>query len=122
MNRRGFLQTLAAGLAGAALDPERLLWTPGAKTHFLPPPKGWERTASGVMFRVGDIVTFEGVYAVDPLTSRSTVQLRRFVVTARSISEDWAPMAVSPRIVANGPYRNVSQVPQGPARGVLVGR
>lgn len=36
MNRRAFLQTLAAGLTGAALDPERLLWVPGQKTIFLP--------------------------------------------------------------------------------------
>lgn len=36
MNRRAFLTTLAAGLAGAALDPERLLWVPGQKTIFIP--------------------------------------------------------------------------------------
>lgn len=36
MNRRAFLSTLAAGLAGAALDPERLLWVPGQKTIFIP--------------------------------------------------------------------------------------
>ena len=36
MNRRGFLGMLA-GLAGtAAVDPEQLLWTPGAKTIFVP--------------------------------------------------------------------------------------
>lgn len=34
MNRRTFLELLAAGFA---LDPERLLWRPGAKTIFLPP-------------------------------------------------------------------------------------
>jgi hypothetical protein len=42
MNRRGFLQLLGMGAAGAMLgvelDPERLLWVPGAKTIFLPPP------------------------------------------------------------------------------------
>ena len=37
MNRRSFLSTLALGAAGFALDPERLLWRPGAKTIFLPP-------------------------------------------------------------------------------------
>jgi hypothetical protein len=39
MNRRAFLATLAAGAAGLVLDPERLLWVPGAKTFFLPSPK-----------------------------------------------------------------------------------
>lgn len=44
-SRRGFLAALAAAVAGAAVtavDPERLLWTPGQKTHFLPPPAGWK--------------------------------------------------------------------------------
>lgn len=47
MNRRGFLQLLglaALGLAAApvlALDPERRLWVPGAKTIFLPPVRGF---------------------------------------------------------------------------------
>ena len=37
MNRRGFLSALGALSAAFALDPERLLWVPGAKTVFLPP-------------------------------------------------------------------------------------
>ena len=46
MNRRAFLGTLAAGLAGAALDPERLLWIPGRKSyHFISRP-----------FQAGDFV------------------------------------------------------------------
>lgn len=32
MNRRHFLSVFAAAAAVAAVDPERLLWTPGAKT------------------------------------------------------------------------------------------
>lgn len=45
--RRGFLGALAAAAAGAGLgaagliDTERLLWTPGQRTHFLPPTRGW---------------------------------------------------------------------------------
>ncbi len=35
-SRRGFLGLLATVAAGAVLDPERLLWVPGAKTWFLP--------------------------------------------------------------------------------------
>lgn len=37
MNRRAFLKTLAAAVAGATLDPEKLLWIPGQKKIFLPP-------------------------------------------------------------------------------------
>ncbi len=39
MNRRLFLSTLAAGLAGATLDPEKLLWTPGKKLISIPAPQ-----------------------------------------------------------------------------------
>lgn len=41
MNRRGFLKFAAAAVVGLAADPERLIWTPGQKTHILPPPQGW---------------------------------------------------------------------------------
>lgn len=37
MKRRAFLTALAAGLIGAAVDVDKLLWVPGAKTIFLPP-------------------------------------------------------------------------------------
>jgi hypothetical protein len=40
MNRRSFLQILASAAAGAVVDPELLLWKPGAKTIFLPTPSG----------------------------------------------------------------------------------
>jgi hypothetical protein len=40
MNRRTFLSLLSAGAFGAmTLDVDKLLWTPGAKTIFLPPIK-----------------------------------------------------------------------------------
>jgi len=42
VTRRGFLQVLGAATAAVAafeVDPEFLLWRPGAKTIFLPPPK-----------------------------------------------------------------------------------
>lgn len=42
MNRRRFLSLLgiaAAGAVAAEFDPERLLWVPGAKAIFLPPPR-----------------------------------------------------------------------------------
>ena len=39
MNRRDFLQRASLAVAAMAIDPERLLWTPGQKTIFLPPTK-----------------------------------------------------------------------------------
>lgn len=35
-NRRGFIGAIGAALAGATLDPERLLWVPGAKCISIP--------------------------------------------------------------------------------------
>lgn len=39
MNRRGFLGALTAAVTGAVLDPEKLLWRPGAKMIFIPPAR-----------------------------------------------------------------------------------
>lgn len=43
MNRRGFFGRLAAGaaavVAASELDPDFLVWKPGAKTVFIPPAK-----------------------------------------------------------------------------------
>lgn len=36
MDRRGFLRSLLTGAAALTLDPERLLWVPGAKTISIP--------------------------------------------------------------------------------------
>ena len=36
MNRRGFLGALLGGAAALALDPEKLLWRPGAKLISIP--------------------------------------------------------------------------------------
>ena len=52
LSRRAFLGLAATSAAAFALDPERLLWVPGAKTIFLPP----ERTV--VAAGVGDIEAF----------------------------------------------------------------
>ncbi len=41
MDRRRLLQLLGLAVPALVLDPERLLWTPGAKTFFLPPAAGW---------------------------------------------------------------------------------
>lgn len=38
MNRRSFIAGVGAALAGAALDPDRLLWRPGARLISVPAP------------------------------------------------------------------------------------
>lgn len=67
MNRRNFIATLAAGLA---LDPERLLWRPGAKLISIP--------KSGVKIGM-------------PLTVRRPT---RFIVTHVTSSSEYFPHMV----------------------------
>ena len=64
LNRRQFISTLAAtigaGVISTTLDPERLLWVPGAKTIFVPPPAQLTtiQFRSGPRYAVGDIISF----------------------------------------------------------------
>ena len=48
MDRRAFLSGLLGAVAGAALDPEKLLWRP-TKTIFIPPARTQFLTTSMVM-------------------------------------------------------------------------
>lgn len=58
MNRRGFL---AALLGGAVLDPERLLWRPGAKLISIPKAAPlFTPVLTPEYFRLGDIITMKG--------------------------------------------------------------
>lgn len=107
MNRRGFLGAIGAALAGATLDPERLLWRPGAKVISIARPivQRWSLNTSNAM-QPGDIFTIAGFYATNPVTGLSTTMLREFVVTQPVESgpiEDYFP-----KIVPNGPWQNVS--------------
>lgn len=80
MNRRAFLAGAAAIAAAAVLDPERLLWVPGAKTFFLPSPKP-EPVIAACAFHRGDVITINGLYARHPITDRELPFLARFIVT-----------------------------------------
>jgi hypothetical protein len=60
VGRRRFLQLTTALAVGMTLDPERLLWVPGAKTYFIPDPTivtaktMAEALSAGLSFRVPD--------------------------------------------------------------------
>jgi hypothetical protein len=76
VNRRGFLSALIAAGTAAAIDPEKLLWEPGRKLISIPKPR---RIVNG--FRVGDIVTFQNHFAINPFTLGETTEFKRFIVT-----------------------------------------
>jgi hypothetical protein len=63
---------------------------------------------------VGDVFTISGVYAVNPMTGKSTGALMQFVVTAQTddVAGDMT-IPISPTIVygATNPYSNVSALP-----------
>ncbi|MCR4375868.1 MAG: twin-arginine translocation signal domain-containing protein [Acidobacteria bacterium] len=96
MNRRHFLGMLAAGAAGMVLDPEMLLWRPGAKTIFLPPAKPILTRAGAVQYswnqgllKAGDIVTINGCLEFNPKTGQyHSSRLQEFrIVEAVSSAE-----------------------------------
>ena len=72
---------------------------------------GWTATTTGVLLE-GDIISFAGVYAVNPQSRLSTNRLAMFVVTAdassNSTGANESTINISPAIVASGPYQNVS--------------
>ena len=112
MDRRAFLARLGFGTVAAAaaasgvLDLERLLWTPGERTIFLPPAVSPLAEA----FTVGDVFTINGVYALNPGTGQRTDHLQQFVATS-DVQGVLMTYNVYPRIITDGVYRNVSRSP-----------
>jgi hypothetical protein len=90
--------TVAAGLTGAAI----------ATT-------GW----TGAALKAGDIVTFAGVYAINPQSRASTGQLQQFTLTAATSSATVPTLNISPAIIATGPLQNVSNATTAGAVAVL---
>ena len=56
-------------------------------------------------FKKGDVITFAGVYAVNPITKQSTGFLRQFTVTADCAS---TPVLISPAVIPSGAFQNVT--------------
>jgi hypothetical protein len=79
---------------------------------------GWT-AAAAARLKKGDIFTIANVYAVNPLTRKSTGALAQFTVTAdfSSAADGTGTVSISPAIVVTGPYQNVNA---GPAGGALI--
>ena len=63
---------------------------------------------TGKTYAKGDVITFADVYAVDPVTLRSTGQLRQFVITAAvTAAGNAATLSVSPAVIPSGAFKNI---------------
>lgn len=70
---------------------------------------GWTASAA-VRLNAGDIVTFAGVFAINPVSFQTTGALKQFVVTAQTSSDGSGNLTIPifPAIVTSGPYANVT--------------
>ena len=83
---------------------------------------GWTASISGIL-KKGDIITFAGVYGVNPINKQSTGELKQFVVTA-DVNSDGAGNAtvpISPAIITSGNYQNVTAGPADNAAITVIG-
>lgn len=86
MTRRGFLGSLAVAASAFALDPERALWVPGAKTISIPRPAS-VRLTRGPEFKIGDTIMIRRpvrfiVSDGQALSGRPTAEFDRCTVTS----------------------------------------
>lgn len=76
MNRREFLAALGATAAAVALNGVPL-------ADF---PEG-----APLALMVGDVITIDGVYAINPMTRKATPYLQQFVITATAPTVTFMP-------------------------------
>lgn len=79
---------------------------------------GW---APSDTFLVGEVITFGGVFNINPQNRQSTGVLKNFVITSSTTvsATSTATLAISPSIVTSGPYQNVSAGPVSTAAGAV---
>ncbi len=93
LNRRRFLSAVSLSAAAIAVDPEMLGWTK-LKSIFIPAPPKILKVEMFGQFHIGDLLTFAGKYAMDPVTHKPTNHLQYFTVTA--ITENGVDMKPVP--------------------------
>jgi hypothetical protein len=74
--------------------------------------QAWSNSITGLL-KKGDIVTFAGVYAVNPQSHASTGVLRQFVMTAdvNSNGSGAATLPIYPPIITSGAFQTVTASP-----------
>lgn len=71
------------------------------------------------IFQIGEVVTFGGVFNINPQSRQSTGQLKNFVITATSqpSAASSCLLSISPTMVTSGPYQNVTNGTASTAAG-----
>lgn len=101
-------------------DPNRPTHTTGSFSASTPIVSSADQTGSSIAtsgwaslaLKRGDVLTFAGVYSVNPLSYVSTGRLRQFVVTADTVdTAGSATIPISPSIIPTGQLKNVSASP-----------
>jgi hypothetical protein len=94
--------------------------TPGATDNHVLCVEGIAITTRTTPLQAGDVLTIDGVHAVNPMSGESTGVLRNFVVTTdvvtttESTAKDTL-VYVYPEIISTGPYKTVDTVPASAA-------
>lgn len=78
---------------------------------------GWTNSTTGVL-KAGDVITIDGVFAVNPITRQSTGRLQTFTVLADAnsgASTGPATITISPAIITEGAWQTVTAAPANDA-------
>lgn len=84
---------------------------------------GWTNSTTGIL-KAGDVITLDGVFAVNPITKAVLPYLQQFVVTADAnsgASTGPANLTISPPIIITGAYQTVSAQPANDADITVIG-
>jgi hypothetical protein len=84
---------------------------------------GWTNSTTAIV-KAGDVLTFAGCFAVNPVTKSTMSHLKEFVVTADANSGATtgpATITISPAMIVSGAFQNASAVPANNAAIVLKG-
>jgi P22 coat protein - gene protein 5 len=83
---------------------------------------GWTASITGLL-NVGDVVTFAGVFAVNPKSRQTTGSLQNFVITSTVNSDGSgnATLPIYPAITTTGAYQTVTGSPANGAAVVVKG-
>jgi P22 coat protein - gene protein 5 len=83
---------------------------------------GWTASRTGLL-NIGDVVTFAGVYNVNPQNYLSTGSLKNFTITAAVNSDSGgnATLPIYPSITTSGAYQNVTNSPANGATITVTG-